>query len=67
MREEGDIGNVFETRRELIELARRSQSLDELRRKANRARRLKGKIWTTEEIDLAKVESAEISRILRWG
>lgn len=41
-----------------LNAVRRTQSLEELRRKANKSARLKGKTWTQEQVDLIAVEGA---------
>ena len=41
------------------------QPLEELQRKANKAKRRQD-IWTQEEIDAAKKEAEEMRRILGW-
>jgi len=46
-----------------IDQFRRSQPIQELRRKEAKAWRPKGKIWTVEEIDLAKTEANRIQAV----
>jgi hypothetical protein len=52
-------------RRMVIELHRQSQPIEELRRKAEKAR-CKSNIWTQEELDLADVEADELHRAIHW-
>ena len=49
-----------------IDQYRQSQPIPELRRKATKACMRKGKLWTAEEIDLAKAEAAIISMKFVW-
>jgi len=46
-----------------IDQFRRSQPIQELRRKESKAWRPKGNIWTVEEIDLAKAEASRIQAV----
>jgi len=45
---------------EQVSAMRKQQPLDELKRKAKKSERLKGKIWTQEQTDLIIAESTAI-------
>lgn len=49
-----------EERRKRFSDLRRSRSLEELKRRALKAQRKRGKIWTVEEIDLIRVASKKM-------
>jgi hypothetical protein len=48
-----------------IELYRLDQPIEELRRKAEKAR-CKSNLWTQEELDLADAEASELHRQIHW-
>jgi hypothetical protein len=48
-----------------IELYRLDQPIEELRRKAEKARR-RDNIWTQEELDWADAEASELHRQIHW-
>jgi len=49
-----------------IEEYRLRQPISELERKAQKAICLKTKLWTQEEIDLARVKARKIRELLKW-
>jgi hypothetical protein len=51
----------------MLQKYRLRQPIEELRRKANKAARKRSKLWTQEEIDLARAEAIAISVLLGWG
>lgn len=53
------------TRAEKIRAARLRQPIEELERKAKKARE-RANIWTQEELDWAMKYAEELSRELRW-
>lgn len=55
------------TREQYLGSLRREQPIEELRRKANKAIRLKGDLWTQEELDLAAAEAEIIIKKLSWN
>ncbi len=55
-------GAMLETHQVLI----RNQSIEELKRKADKAIRLKSNMWTQEELDYAKAKAKKIREIIKW-
>lgn len=56
---------MSDDRAKQIEEARLRQSSDELQRKADKARN-RARLWTQEELDMARVQSRELIRQLRF-
>ena len=61
MGEHADLmANTRMTRAQYLSAVRRQQPIEELRRKAIKAERLRGRLWTQEQIDLFAAEAVEL-------
>lgn len=51
---------------ERIKTAREAQRIEELRRKACKAVRMRGRMWTQEELDYIKARADSMAKKLVW-
>ena len=58
---------MTEAEKEIHSFLIRNQSIDELRRKADKALCRKSKLWTQEDIDLIDREASELADAIGWG